>query len=426
MENRSSVVGGTAMLAVLSSLFPSRAAGSTTFDGDVHDPDAESEYDPRSDPKRMKRGDFAQIVKNGPIGKDGRPHSTYRNFFIEDLHDVLRYRFSDRVPNGQLSSRKLMEKYGIPNATIDRYVKKMSGGLFEKAHKEAYPLATRALWLQRVDDPRQYIGENSQHCTVPKDIEQLLVDLIKWADSSEIKCQFTQQEAAYYLCGMLEDRGVELPQYWKDNGGPSSGWWQDFYKKHPELVKGQANRLAEVRVTAHTPAAIKDWFNRIITGEGSKDKFYGMNPKGMEKYLIEQLPHICAEHDNDPQWIKARAKALCHDPRLQTNFDQVVFRPHPVQRPVLQSREPNSGCVCAEGARNRGVNDHHPVVQVLPPPLPRCRGRHVVLRVPARQRERRAPLHRVRAEGEAHGVGSVEGEPMGRRVSSRGHAQDHG
>ena len=220
-----------------------------------------------------------------------------------------------------------MEKYGIPNATIDRYVKKMSGGLFEKAHKEAYPLATRALWLQRVDDPRQYIGENSQHCTVSKDIEQLLVDLIKWADSSEIKCQFTQQEAAYYLCGMLEDRGVELPQYWKDHGGPSSGWWQDFYRKHPELVKGQANRLAEVRVTAHTPAAIKDWFNRIITGEGSKDKFYGMNPKGMEKYLIEQLPHICAEHDNDPQWIKARAKALCHDPRLQTNFDQVVFRP---------------------------------------------------------------------------------------------------
>jgi hypothetical protein len=167
---------------------------------------------------------------------------------------------------------------------------------------------------------------------VPKDIEQLLVDLVKWADSSEIKCQFTQQEAAYYLCGMLEDRGVELPQYWKDNGGPSSGWWQDFYRKHPELVKGQANRLAEVRVTAHTPAAIKDWFNRIITGEGSKDKFYGMNPKGMEKYLIEQLPHICAEHDNDPQWIKARAKALCHEPRLQTNFDQVA--PHPTSAPT--------------------------------------------------------------------------------------------
>ena len=66
-------------------------------------------------------------------------------------------------------------------------------------------------YSKRVDDPREYISENSQQCTVPKDIEQLLVDLIKWADSSEIKCQFTQQEAAYYLCGMLEDRGVELP-----------------------------------------------------------------------------------------------------------------------------------------------------------------------------------------------------------------------
>jgi hypothetical protein len=77
-----------------------------------------------------------------------------------------------------------------------------------------------------------------------------------------------------------------------------------FYKKHPELVRGQANRLADIRVTAHTPAAIKDWFHRIITGEGSKDKFYGMNPKGMEQYLIEQMPHICAEHDDDPSGSK--------------------------------------------------------------------------------------------------------------------------
>jgi hypothetical protein len=67
-------------------------------------------------------------------------------------------------------------------------------------------------------------------------------------------------------------------------------------------------------------------------GEGSKDKFYGMNPKGMEKYLIEQLPHICAKHDSDPQWITDRAKAMCHDPWLKTNFDQIA--PHPTSTPT--------------------------------------------------------------------------------------------
>ena len=40
----------------------------------------------------------------------------------------------------------------------------------------------------------------------------------------------------------------------------------------------------------------------------------------MEKYLREQMPEIIAGWSEDR--IKKRSYALCHDPRLQANFDQ--------------------------------------------------------------------------------------------------------
>eukprot|EP01050_Picozoa_sp_SAG11_P018342 SAG11_NODE_2756_length_3006_cov_8.607155_1_plen_538_part_10 len=142
-----------------------------------------------------------------------------------------------------------------------------------------------------------------------------------WADTTEIKSQISEDEASYCLLILMQDchhSSVHIPTHWLENGGPSTGWWQKFYKRHPNLSIGKANRLEEVRVTAHTPIAIKKWKEVIM--EPNEDGWFGFTPEGMEKYLRSEMPHII-EGWTDVE-IKARAYALCHDPRLQCNFDQ--------------------------------------------------------------------------------------------------------
>ena len=47
-----------------------------------------------SAPRRMKpqRGDYESICKVGAVGKDGRPHGAYRDYFQVDLQEAVRKR----------------------------------------------------------------------------------------------------------------------------------------------------------------------------------------------------------------------------------------------------------------------------------------------------------------------------------------------
>jgi len=169
------------------------------------------------------------------------------------------------------------------------------------------------------DDPELYESGRQNEAQVPPQIEQILVDVVKWADTQEVKSQLSEDEMSYLLMCLLEDNNIKLKQHWIDHSGPSQSWWAAFYKRHPELSAGVANRLQEVHVTAHTPAAICAW-HKLVTEPNEADGWYGFTPAGMEEYLRKNMPHIIAGWTDDE--ISRRAYALCHDPRLQGNFDQ--------------------------------------------------------------------------------------------------------
>ena len=177
-------------------------------------------------------------------------------------------------------------------------------------------------WLARIDE---WDLQGKVRTVIEPWLETLFCDMLKWADSPDVRCQFTQATASYMLMCLLEDNNIPIPHHWAATGSPSSGWWQEFYMRHKELSHGPANRLEEVRVTAHTPPAIRGWFT-VIQESNDEERakgWYGARVDGFSKLLKEQMggPGGVCEGWTDEQ-IELRAKALCNDPRINCNFDQ--------------------------------------------------------------------------------------------------------
>ena len=122
-----------------------------------------------SAPRRMKpqRGDYESICKVGAVGKDGRPHGAYRDYFQVDLQEAVRKRVAsydpisdkyDKTLHGSLTN--LEEEHKVPQTTIHDYTKKA----------QRMNLA--------FDDPNLY-QKKGRAAVVPLEIEAQLVRMLK-------------------------------------------------------------------------------------------------------------------------------------------------------------------------------------------------------------------------------------------------------
>jgi hypothetical protein len=157
-----------------------------------------------SAPRRLKpqRGDYQSILKTGAIGKDGRPHGAYRDYFQVDLQEAVRKRVDSYDPS------------------TDKYDKMMYGSLLDLEEEHKVPKSTIHDYAKKAqtmnvafNDPSLY-QKKGRVAAVPLEIEAQLVRMLKWGDTPEVKAPFTEDEAAYYLMSMLQDSGIDVPQYW--------------------------------------------------------------------------------------------------------------------------------------------------------------------------------------------------------------------
>ena len=265
---------------------------------------------------KAKRGDHKGII--GESKQKGRKnqkgstarvatasyndYSDYGGEAQQQLENALWMAKTTDIPliRGKQNFAELARRFGLPVRVVQTYYKKM------------------VVEGMQPDDVGLYSKKSGAN--IPREIEDQFADQIMFCDLSEVKAQLTEDEASTLLmCWMQDNPELEIPKAWLDLGGPTTGWWDGFYRRHPDISKANAKRLAEVRVTAGTPTAIAEYAKTILQPDESED-WPGYTPEGMEKYLREQMPEIIAGWSEDR--IKKRSYALCHDPRLQANFDQ--------------------------------------------------------------------------------------------------------
>ena len=71
-----------------------------------------------------------------------------------------------------------------------------------------------------------------------------------------------------------------MSKYFKDtgqqelfrNGYPSSDWFYDFMKRHPELRLITAQNVQSLRAMASDPKTISDWYDSVFAVMKSKKK----------------------------------------------------------------------------------------------------------------------------------------------------------
>ena len=257
--------------------------------------------------RKVKRNDFQQ--KASMKTKPGRskvevPYGQWDLIGSPEQQQLERALWSCYVtrhtdgPDAKPNMMDLAKTTGVPRSTLKRYDKRMVDAGWSPDMPELYHRLTGA--------------------NIDPGIEEWAVRIFKWGDLSEVKSQFTEDEACALLLSLLVDNDMEIPAYWKDHGGPSPGWWGHFYRRHPELTVGKANRLAEVRIAASTPAAITAFGEKVMTD--SEEGWFGLTPTGMEEMLRTNYPHTIEGWSDER--IKQRAYNLCHHPKLQCCFDQ--------------------------------------------------------------------------------------------------------
>jgi hypothetical protein len=155
---------------------------------------------------------------------------------------------------------------------------------------------------------------------LPLDLEEVIVNMVMWGDTNKVRQQFTEDEVSTAILLLLEDNVFPISTSWAKSGGPSRGWWGDFYRRNPNLSKGNSNRLAEIRATAHSMPAVQEWFRDIL--EAQDDGWFGFTQEGLTEYMYAEMQHIIDEKGWDRAAVTERAYQMVHNPSLQGCFDQ--------------------------------------------------------------------------------------------------------
>ena len=266
---------------------------------------------PNRPPRKIRRGDHAALcVAKDQIGKDKLPHGEYGDYFLNDLMRAVKRRLIEenelrqslRAKADMLSYDKLEQMYRVPRSTICDKVKRAKENKWD--------------W----DHPALYEKDKGKQRVLPLSLEQVIVDMVMWGDTHTIRQQFTEDECSMAILLLLEDNDCPIPSTWAKSGGPSRGWWADFYCRNPDLSKGNSNRLAEIRATAHSIPAVVEWFKNIL--EPQDDGWFGFTQEGLTEYMYAEMQHIIDEKEWDRAAVMERAYQMQHNPALQGCFDQ--------------------------------------------------------------------------------------------------------
>ena len=265
------------------------------------------------------------------VGGKGKVGGQYKHYYQEDKMAAVRARLKEpRDGADRPGFRYLQDTYHVPRQTINDTVQMALYEIQEDGTKveRDTPLA----W----DDPSLYVGKPGRQPSVPENVMEIFVGLLSKADDAGIARQFSEDEADELVMGLMEAYQVDCPQTWHISGGPTKSWWKWFYANPAaaHLSKGIESRLDEIRMTAQTEPAVREWFDRFLkpleAGEepscGRTEGYAFLSVTGITAYLKKEMPDFVPKKEGgdeiDEEALENLAWEICHDPRRQSNFDQ--------------------------------------------------------------------------------------------------------
>jgi hypothetical protein len=298
---------------------------------------------------RVKRGGpnakvetQARVANLKSTTKAGQVGARYGHYHTDNLKSAIHQRTKWYRDKSEVPSWSVLEaRWCVPSSTI-RNTHKLMTHDFVRGEGANYTWVLRVgepAW--RWDDHRLYERKPGKKAAVPPEVLKTFVGYLSRADDPKIARQFTVDEAAELLMGLMECYGVDCPAIWETLGGPTRSWWRWFWDQPcaAHLSKGIVQRLDEIRLTAQTEPAVRDWFSVVQDPlpEGDEDEGganckmgrtheYGfMSVEGQKAYLQTEMPEFVPKTDAgeiDEDALHQLAWEMVHDPRRQANFDQ--------------------------------------------------------------------------------------------------------
>ena len=331
-----------------------RPAKAAPRKGGVSKPGAATKGSAKKKPKVMRAGsnqpDSAELRKQKT--KAGASGGRYKEDYHQEDLMVCVYKATREYREGVPAPgvRALSRRFGVPRVSIANAIQRMKFYRQIDAETDCYEKDEdgKFIWYPRPEplqwnDPDIYDVKPGTPAQVPPEVMTLLVGLLSAADDPEKLNGASRAEANQLLIGLLDARKEDYPQSWALAGEASPGWWKWFFKQEvaQHLSEGHPRRMDDIRITAQTPAAVNDWFDKLLKpdadyapkdGETEPEDWRGklgiMTQEGMENYLKNEMPHIIEENGWTDEQLKQKAFELCHDPRLQGVFDQKVSHSH--------------------------------------------------------------------------------------------------
>ena len=260
---------------------------------------------------RLLRADPKDASKAERLRKAKRHSGEYGQFWLDDMMSAVRRLLEPK--RKKPSTRQMSRDWMVPYESLRRLICKANcTGVFAPGQPN-YTGRTYA-W----NDDELYSVKAGKQPIVPPQIDDRISKL--FSVGQKIGQCYGISAAGAILLAELEVNNIPYPDGWDVTGTPGADWWRRFFERHTHLSQGYARMIDEARLSAHSEKAIRDWCKRIL--EPSGNGWLGLEPDAMEKYLNEQMGDYIKESDMTPEQVRARAKALCHDPRLQSCFDQ--------------------------------------------------------------------------------------------------------